>query len=104
MKVINVCFNSGETEEVELTSASVNRDSERVGPDCFELLTVLGKGAYGKVCACARACVRDPGSCNYYMSEHSPNITPFYFFSFLFFFRFSRSGKYREVRQEKYLP
>ncbi|MCJ8748985.1 hypothetical protein PDJAM_G00170790 [Pangasius djambal] len=39
----------GETEEVELTSASVNRDSERVGPDCFELLTVLGKGAYGKV-------------------------------------------------------
>uniref|UniRef100_A0A8C8DXU5 Ribosomal protein S6 kinase beta-2 n=1 Tax=Oryzias sinensis TaxID=183150 RepID=A0A8C8DXU5_9TELE len=27
----------------------VNRDSERVGPDCFELLTVLGKGAYGKV-------------------------------------------------------
>ncbi|XP_030643855.1 ribosomal protein S6 kinase beta-2-like [Chanos chanos] len=37
------------TEEVELTSASVNRDSERVGPDCFELLTVLGKGGYGKV-------------------------------------------------------
>ncbi|XP_028304560.1 ribosomal protein S6 kinase beta-2-like [Gouania willdenowi] len=38
-----------QTEEVELTSDSVNRDSERVGPDCFELLTVLGKGAYGKV-------------------------------------------------------
>ncbi|KAI4905859.1 hypothetical protein NFI96_021756 [Prochilodus magdalenae] len=38
-----------ETEEVELTSASVNRDSDRVGPDCFELLTVLGKGGYGKV-------------------------------------------------------
>uniref|UniRef100_A0A3B4BC16 Non-specific serine/threonine protein kinase n=1 Tax=Periophthalmus magnuspinnatus TaxID=409849 RepID=A0A3B4BC16_9GOBI len=37
------------TEEVELTSESVNRDSERVGPDCFELLRVLGKGAYGKV-------------------------------------------------------
>ncbi|XP_028834267.1 ribosomal protein S6 kinase beta-2-like [Denticeps clupeoides] len=36
-------------EEVELTSASVNRDSERVGPDCFELLKVLGKGGYGKV-------------------------------------------------------
>uniref|UniRef100_A0A8C9VW66 Ribosomal protein S6 kinase n=1 Tax=Scleropages formosus TaxID=113540 RepID=A0A8C9VW66_SCLFO len=34
-------------EEVELTAASVN--SERVGPECFELLTVLGKGAYGKV-------------------------------------------------------
>uniref|UniRef100_A0AAX7V047 Ribosomal protein S6 kinase beta-2 n=1 Tax=Astatotilapia calliptera TaxID=8154 RepID=A0AAX7V047_ASTCA len=38
-----------QTEEVELTSESVNRDRERVGPDCFELLTVLGKGAYGKV-------------------------------------------------------
>lgn len=38
-----------QTEEVELTSASVNRDSDRVGPDCFELLTVLGKGGYGKV-------------------------------------------------------
>uniref|UniRef100_A0A3B3XGY3 non-specific serine/threonine protein kinase n=1 Tax=Poecilia mexicana TaxID=48701 RepID=A0A3B3XGY3_9TELE len=38
-----------DTEEVELTSENVNRDSERVGPDCFELLTVLGKGAYGKV-------------------------------------------------------
>lgn len=49
IKMMIVC-NSGETEEVELTSASVNRDSERVGPDCFELLTVLGKGAYGKVC------------------------------------------------------
>uniref|UniRef100_A0A667ZZR9 Ribosomal protein S6 kinase beta-2 n=1 Tax=Myripristis murdjan TaxID=586833 RepID=A0A667ZZR9_9TELE len=36
-------------EKVELTSESVNRDSERVGPDCFELLTVLGKGGYGKV-------------------------------------------------------
>ncbi|XP_015233796.1 PREDICTED: ribosomal protein S6 kinase beta-2 [Cyprinodon variegatus] len=40
---------SAQTEEVELTSESVNRDSERVGPDCFELLRVLGKGAYGKV-------------------------------------------------------
>ncbi|CAL8270162.1 ribosomal protein S6 kinase beta-2 isoform X1 [Gadus morhua] len=38
-----------QTEEVELTSATVNRDSERVGPECFELLTVLGKGGYGKV-------------------------------------------------------
>ncbi|XP_061584369.1 uncharacterized protein LOC133449252 [Cololabis saira] len=38
-----------QTEEVELTSESVNRGQERVGPDCFELLTVLGKGAYGKV-------------------------------------------------------
>uniref|UniRef100_A0A3Q2XC23 Ribosomal protein S6 kinase beta-2 n=1 Tax=Hippocampus comes TaxID=109280 RepID=A0A3Q2XC23_HIPCM len=43
-----VCLNV-QKEEVELTSECVNRDSERVGPDFFELLTVLGKGAYGKV-------------------------------------------------------
>lgn len=44
-----ILYPSLQTEEVELTSESVNRDSEKVGPDCFELLTVLGKGAYGKV-------------------------------------------------------
>lgn len=47
MIFLSLC--SHQTEEVELTSESVNRNSERVGPDCFELLTVLGKGAYGKV-------------------------------------------------------
>ncbi len=50
--LLSVLLPSVQTEEVELTSESVNRDSERVGPDCFELLTVLGKGAYGKVCVC----------------------------------------------------
>lgn len=53
--VILTIYSSVQTEEVELTSESVNRDSERVGPDCFELLTVLGKGAYGKVCVCVCA-------------------------------------------------
>lgn len=47
--VLLILYSSVQTEEVELTSESVNRDSEKVGPDCFELLTVLGKGAYGKV-------------------------------------------------------
>lgn len=47
--LLDVC-SSVQTEEVELTSESVNRGSEKIGPDCFELLTVLGKGAYGKVC------------------------------------------------------
>lgn len=47
--VLLILNHSVQTEEVELTSESVNRDSEKVGPDCFELLTVLGKGAYGKV-------------------------------------------------------
>eukprot|EP00069_Balaena_mysticetus_P012843 bmy_07833T0 len=38
----------GHYEEVELTESSVNPGPERIGPHCFELLRVLGKGNYGK--------------------------------------------------------
>ncbi|OBS72889.1 hypothetical protein A6R68_12557 [Neotoma lepida] len=38
----------GHYEEVELTESSVNLSPERIGPHCFELLSVLGKGGYGK--------------------------------------------------------
>lgn len=47
----------GHYEEVELTETSVNLCPERIGPHCFELLRVLGKGGYGKVGAGA------PSSC-----------------------------------------
>ncbi len=36
-------------ETVQLTSETVNKTSEKVGPECFDLLKVLGKGGYGKV-------------------------------------------------------
>lgn len=36
-------------ETFPITSESVNRTSEKVGPQCFELLKVLGRGGYGKV-------------------------------------------------------
>lgn len=36
-------------ETYPITSESVNRTSEKIGPQCFELLKVLGKGGYGKV-------------------------------------------------------
>ncbi|XP_053417456.1 ribosomal protein S6 kinase beta-2 isoform X4 [Nycticebus coucang] len=39
----------GHYEEVELTETNVNLGPERIGPHCFELLRVLGKGGYGKV-------------------------------------------------------
>lgn len=47
------CINRpvGHCEEVELTETSVNLGPERIGPHCFELLRVLGKGGYGKVLA-----------------------------------------------------
>lgn len=41
----------GNYEEVELTETRVNPGPERIGPHCFELLRVLGKGGYGKVLA-----------------------------------------------------
>ena len=36
-------------ETFPITSESVNRTSEKIGPHCFDLLKVLGKGGYGKV-------------------------------------------------------
>ena len=36
-------------ETFQLTSEMVNKTSEKVGPQCFDLLKVLGKGGYGKV-------------------------------------------------------
>uniref|UniRef100_A0A452U9J9 Ribosomal protein S6 kinase B2 n=1 Tax=Ursus maritimus TaxID=29073 RepID=A0A452U9J9_URSMA len=43
------CQCVGHCEEMELTETSVNQGPERIGPHCFELLRVLGKGGYGKV-------------------------------------------------------
>uniref|UniRef100_A0A8C4QPJ1 Ribosomal protein S6 kinase n=1 Tax=Eptatretus burgeri TaxID=7764 RepID=A0A8C4QPJ1_EPTBU len=39
----------GECEKFELSEDSVNRGTEKIGPESFQLLRVLGKGGYGKV-------------------------------------------------------
>ncbi|XP_034981708.1 ribosomal protein S6 kinase beta-2 isoform X2 [Zootoca vivipara] len=39
----------GHYEEIEISESIVNNGPERIGPHCFELLRVLGKGGYGKV-------------------------------------------------------
>ena len=36
-------------ETVPLNPETVNQTSEKIGPECFDLLKVLGKGGYGKV-------------------------------------------------------
>uniref|UniRef100_A0A8C9T1W5 Ribosomal protein S6 kinase n=1 Tax=Scleropages formosus TaxID=113540 RepID=A0A8C9T1W5_SCLFO len=36
-------------EKFEISEDSVNRGTEQIRPECFELLRVLGKGGYGKV-------------------------------------------------------
>ena len=37
-------------ETVSISEEIVNPSNEKVGPESFELLKVLGKGGYGKVC------------------------------------------------------
>uniref|UniRef100_A0A672K9A3 Protein kinase domain-containing protein n=1 Tax=Sinocyclocheilus grahami TaxID=75366 RepID=A0A672K9A3_SINGR len=36
-------------EKFEISENIVNRGTEQIRPECFELLRVLGKGGYGKV-------------------------------------------------------
>lgn len=40
---------SEDYEKIDLTEENVNKGPEKLGPHCFELLKVLGKGGYGKV-------------------------------------------------------
>ncbi|XP_038153690.1 ribosomal protein S6 kinase beta-1-like [Cyprinodon tularosa] len=42
-------FNMDGCEKFEISENSVNKGTEQIGPECFELLKVLGKGGYGKV-------------------------------------------------------
>lgn len=46
-----LCFasNMDDCEKFEISENSVNKGTEQIRPECFELLKVLGKGGYGKV-------------------------------------------------------
>ena len=48
-------------EMVDLTPESVNQTPEKIGPDSFELLKVLGKGGYGKVFQVRKRIGKDQG-------------------------------------------
>lgn len=48
-------------ETFQLTSETVNKTSEKVGPHCFDLLKVLGKGGYGKVFQVRKRTGKDTG-------------------------------------------
>lgn len=49
-------------EKFEISETSVNRGPEKIRPECFELLRVLGKGGYGKVGSVFEIAVFDLGS------------------------------------------
>uniref|UniRef100_A0A8C6X7M4 non-specific serine/threonine protein kinase n=1 Tax=Naja naja TaxID=35670 RepID=A0A8C6X7M4_NAJNA len=50
MEIVGSLFRSMEhCEKFEISETSVNRGPEKIRPECFELLRVLGKGGYGKV-------------------------------------------------------
>ena len=42
-------MNEDEVETIDLNEYVVNKGPEKIGPHCFQLLKVLGKGGYGKV-------------------------------------------------------
>merc|ERR1719354_1007615 len=42
-------FDMEDCEKIEISEDSVNKGTEEISPECFELLRVLGKGGYGKV-------------------------------------------------------
>ena len=48
-------------ETFQITSETVNKTSEKVGPQCFDLLKVLGKGGYGKVFQVRKRTGKDAG-------------------------------------------
>lgn len=54
---ISSLFLCSELETLQITPESINRTPEVIRPDCFELLKVLGKGGYGKVCMCVNICL-----------------------------------------------
>ena len=41
--------NMDDCEKFEISEDSVNKGTDQIRPECFELLRVLGKGGYGKV-------------------------------------------------------
>lgn len=47
-KLFSIIF-SADVESVQINEETVN-PKEKIGPEDFELLKVLGKGGYGKVC------------------------------------------------------
>ena len=44
-------------ETIQISEDTVNPIDEKIGPESFELLKVLGKGGYGKVSCDTNVCV-----------------------------------------------
>uniref|UniRef100_A0A6Q2XCZ9 non-specific serine/threonine protein kinase n=1 Tax=Esox lucius TaxID=8010 RepID=A0A6Q2XCZ9_ESOLU len=62
---------SEDLSDVEVSLFCLMIYSERIGPDSFELLSVLGKGGYGKVCLWVSVGVRAKIVCNAKDTAHT---------------------------------
>uniref|UniRef100_A0A8D3BU80 Ribosomal protein S6 kinase n=1 Tax=Scophthalmus maximus TaxID=52904 RepID=A0A8D3BU80_SCOMX len=56
-------FNMDDCEKFEISENSVNKGTEQIRPECFELLKVLGKGGYGKVRSLSPGCFHNLTVC-----------------------------------------
>ena len=62
---------ASEVETVQITEKTVNPQGERVAPNDFQLLKVLGKGGYGKVSECNASLLSYHGLDSGFSSEKS---------------------------------
>lgn len=87
----------GHYEEIEISESSVNNGPEHIGPHCFELLRVLGKGGYGKVGghSTPRGGTHGKIRCFPTTSPTIPSLSPS---------RCSRSAKYRVPTRGRFSP
>ena len=60
--LVDDCMNEEELEKIDLNEGIVNKGPEKIGPHCFQLLKVLGKGGYGKVFQVRKITQPDNGS------------------------------------------
>lgn len=86
------CSNMDDCEKIEISEDSVNRGTEGIRPECFELLRVLGKGGYGKVIWVQQA------------PRRVGNHFTLWFKSLFLPCRFFKFGKWWEPEPAKYLP
>ena len=106
-------FSNSTMETVAISEETVNPTNEKIGPESFELLKVLGKGGYGKVCYTCVNLKKDYSGENYTQKENTVlcvkcssvdvNRSKTWSYSLVFTFRYSKLGKWLATMLGKFL-